>query len=100
MSESSTRDSEVSRPESSRTDSPRCVVRYGNTRLLGDFEARRDQRFQRGDEVIVRSERGVEWGVVLCPADARSAPIMGGGRSAGGRCLGPGRDAARLARDE
>ncbi|MFN5743534.1 MAG: stage 0 sporulation family protein [Planctomyces sp.] len=100
MSESSTRDSEVSRPESSRTDSPRCVVRYGNTRLLGDFEARRDQRFQRGDEVIVRSERGVEWGVVLCPADARTATFMGGGRSGGGRILRPVTDDDRRAREE
>ena len=41
-------------PEQLRTEVPRYVIRYGNTRLLGNFETRRDQRLLRGDEVIVR----------------------------------------------
>lgn len=105
MSETSARDAEQARFEpprgdAARNDSPRFVIRYGNTRLLGDFEGRRDQRFARGDEVIVRSERGVEWGVILCPADARTAAWLSGGRSGGGRILRTVTDDDRRAREE
>ncbi|MFM7834096.1 MAG: hypothetical protein ACKPJD_20040, partial [Planctomycetaceae bacterium] len=105
MSETSARDAEQARFEpprgdAARNDSSRFVIRYGNTRLLGDFEGRRDQRFARGDEVIVRSERGVEWGVILCPADARTAAWLSGGRSGGGRILRTVTDDDRRAREE
>ncbi len=69
------------------------IVRYGATRLLGEFEGRRLQVFQRGDEVIVRSERGMEWGTVLCPATKRTAEYLGQSKAGGGRIL-------RLASDE
>ncbi len=62
------------------------VVRYGTTRLLADFEARRGFSHQRGEEVIVRSERGTDWGVVLCPATQNTAAYLGGNRQ-GGRIL-------------
>ena len=87
-------------PEQLRTEVPRYVIRYGNTRLLGNFETRRDQRLLRGDEVIVRSERGVEWGVVLCPADAQTAAWFGNGRVGSGRVLRPVTDEDRRAREE
>lgn len=71
----------------------RYIVRYGTMRLLGEFEARRQQPCQRGDDVIIRSERGVEWGTVLCPATERTAEYLGQNRAPGGRIL-------RLASDE
>jgi cell fate regulator YaaT (PSP1 superfamily) len=66
---------------------PRFVVRYGTMRLLGDFEGRRGTVLRRGDEVVVRSERGVEWGTVLCPATERTGEYLGGTRSNSGRIL-------------
>lgn len=65
----------------------RFVVRYGSMRLLGDFEAKRQTAFRRNDEVIVRSERGTEWGVVLCPSTGAAASSLGNARAAGGRIL-------------
>ena len=56
-------------------------------RLLGDFEGRRGTVLRRGEEVVVRSERGVEWGTVLCPATERTAEYLGGTRSDSGRIL-------------
>lgn len=64
----------------------RYVVRYGTTRLLADFEARRGAVHARGEEVIVRSERGTDWGIILCPATENTAAYLGGGRN-GGRIL-------------
>jgi cell fate regulator YaaT (PSP1 superfamily) len=65
----------------------RFVVRYGAMRLLGDFEVRRGTLLRRGAEVIVRSERGVEWGTVLCPATERTSEYLGNTRSNSGRVL-------------
>lgn len=42
------------------------VVRYGATRILGEFTARGMMTLPRGVPVIVRSDRGHEWGTVLC----------------------------------
>lgn len=44
------------------------VVRYGSTRILGEFTARGMQPLARMSSVIVRSDRGQEWGIVLCTA--------------------------------
>lgn len=44
------------------------VVRYGSMRTLGLMNARDDANFLRGSEVIVRSNRGLETGLVLCEA--------------------------------
>ena len=67
--------------------SQRLVVRYGAMRLLGDFETRRGTVFRRNEEVIVRSERGVEWGTVLCPATERTGEYLGNTRANSGRIL-------------
>ncbi|RLT02064.1 MAG: signal peptidase [Planctomycetota bacterium] len=56
-------------------------------RLLGDFETRRGTVFRRNEEVIVRSERGVEWGTVLCPATERTGEYLGNTRANSGRIL-------------
>jgi len=68
-------------------ETQRYVVRYGTSRLPGDFEARRGTSFTRGQEVIVRSDRGVEWGTVLCPATSQTAAYLGANRAGGGRIL-------------
>ncbi|MEI6537972.1 MAG: regulatory iron-sulfur-containing complex subunit RicT [Planctomycetota bacterium] len=67
--------------------SQRLVVRYGAMRLLGDFETRRGTVFRRNEDVVVRSERGVEWGTVLCPATERTGEYLGNTRSNSGRIL-------------
>ncbi|MFO0427691.1 MAG: stage 0 sporulation family protein [Planctomyces sp.] len=76
------------------------IVRYGIMRLLGDFESRRAMNLQRGDEVIVRSDRGVEWGTVLCPATDRTAEYLGATRSGGGRIIRTATDDDRRSRSE
>jgi cell fate regulator YaaT (PSP1 superfamily) len=44
------------------------VVRYGTMRALGLLSPRGNDRFQRGDRVIARTNRGLEAGDVLCVA--------------------------------
>jgi len=81
-------------------DVGRYVVRYGTMRLLGDFEARRQVAYARNDEVIVRSERGIEWGSVLCPATSQTASYLGHSKAAGGRILRAVSDEDRRSRLE
>jgi cell fate regulator YaaT (PSP1 superfamily) len=52
------------------------IVRHGATRILGEFVAPANAIFPRLSEVIVRSERGQEWGTVLCPAHARALEML------------------------
>lgn len=47
------------------------IVRHGAMRFLGNYEAPEGQTYCRLDEVIVRSERGLEMGQVLCEANAK-----------------------------
>ena len=42
------------------------IVRYGALRFLGVFTDADGNQYQRGEEVIVRTERGLETGEVLC----------------------------------
>jgi cell fate regulator YaaT (PSP1 superfamily) len=44
------------------------LVRHGAMRLLGPFTAADDSSYHRGDEVLVRTERGLETGEVLWEA--------------------------------
>ena len=44
------------------------VVRYGSMRSLGIMSSREEDGFRRGTEVIVRTNRGLEAGIVLCVA--------------------------------
>ena len=50
------------------------IVRYGNTRKLAEFTSLKEQR--RSDQVIVKSERGTEWGEVLCEASERATTLL------------------------
>lgn len=47
---------------------PKMVVRYGCMRTLGVLSTRGGDRFERGNRVIARTNRGLEVGVVLCEA--------------------------------
>lgn len=62
----------------------RYIVRYGVTRNLGEFVPKGQQTFARNSAVIVRSQRGVEWGEVLCPASQRTREYLGANEEAGG----------------
>ncbi|WP_417848452.1 PSP1 domain-containing protein [Thalassoglobus sp.] len=53
------------------------VVRYGTMRFLGEFSAKGPQEFQRGNQVVVRSHRGTEWGEILCSANERTKEYLG-----------------------
>jgi cell fate regulator YaaT (PSP1 superfamily) len=52
------------------------VVRYGQMRLLGEYTGMTGQVHPRGQAVIVRSDRGMEMGEVLCQASDRTALFL------------------------
>src|SRR5919202_4495358 len=51
------------------------IVRHGAMRFLGEFDPEGGQ-YGRGDEVVVRTERGLELGEVLCPANPRALELL------------------------
>ncbi len=53
------------------------VVRYGSMRTLGEFTNRHEGTLRRNADVIIRSNRGVEWGEVLCEATDRTKDYLG-----------------------
>jgi len=55
----------------------RFVVRYGATRFIGEFNSKGRDGYPRGAQVIVRSDRGVEVGEVLCAASERTREYLG-----------------------
>lgn len=61
----------------------RYVVRYGATRHIGIFGIKGRDEYSRSAQVIVRTDRGVEAGEVLCPATDRSRELLGGVDSKG-----------------
>jgi cell fate regulator YaaT (PSP1 superfamily) len=50
------------------------IVRHGAMRFLGEFES--DEPRQRGEEVVVRTERGLELGQILCEAAPRAVQML------------------------
>src|SRR5437660_1615338 len=50
------------------------IVRHGAMRFLGEFES--DEARQRLEEVVVRTERGLELGQVLCEAAPRAVQML------------------------
>ena len=52
------------------------IVRFGGTRSLGVFSAGGDSRYDRGTRVIVRTDRGLEAGEVLCEASPRAVETL------------------------
>lgn len=55
------------------------VARYGQMRLLGEFEGLADGPHPRGQAVVVRTDRGTELAEVLCPATERTASLVPNG---------------------
>ena len=64
-------------PVEKPAEPPKYVVRYGSMRHLGEFSGRRNDPLTRGDDVIVRSDRGVEFGLVLCDANEKTNGYLG-----------------------
>ena len=86
--------------ELSETDeSPRVVVRYGSMRHLGEFTTRPRDTVRRSNTVIIRTDRGVEWGTVLSQATARTSNWLGENKRVG-RVLRLATDEDRRSRDE
>lgn len=52
------------------------VVRYGRMRFLGEYKGLPEQDHSRGQQVVVRSDRGTEMGEVLCPVTEQTARFM------------------------
>ena len=53
------------------------IVRYGSTHNIADFSAKGSKQFPRNCEAIVRTNRGVEWGTILCPATEKTQEYLG-----------------------
>jgi cell fate regulator YaaT (PSP1 superfamily) len=54
----------------------RFIVRHGAMRFLGDFEPAEGVVARRGDQVVLRTDRGLEIGQVLCPANPRALELL------------------------
>jgi cell fate regulator YaaT (PSP1 superfamily) len=52
------------------------VVRYGALRALGHFESSNGEGYLRGSHVVVRTDRGLEVGDILCPAGERTGEFL------------------------
>jgi len=52
------------------------IVRHGTMRFLGEFEADEGGAYARDDEVVLRSDRGLEVGQVLCEAGPRALALL------------------------
>src|SRR5712692_138131 len=65
-------------PSTPDSDNPvqSYIVRHGVMRFLGKFDPREGARFQRGMRVVLRTERGLEFGDVLCEATTRAVEYM------------------------
>jgi cell fate regulator YaaT (PSP1 superfamily) len=65
-------------PVKSENDSgaPHYIVRHGAMRFLGPFETRDGARYSRGATVVIRTERGLEIGEVLCEATPRAIEYL------------------------
>lgn len=61
----------------------RFVVRYGSTRMVGEFGSKGRDNYPRGCQVLVRSDRGVETGEVLCQASDRTREYLGANEAKG-----------------
>lgn len=52
------------------------IVRHGTMRFLGDYQAEEGRGYARGAQVVVRSERGLEIGDVLCDATPQAVEVL------------------------
>lgn len=59
---------ETTKPTRPRPDTDAYLVRHGVMRLIGEFRAGNGMMLRREDRVILRTDRGLEHGTVLCPS--------------------------------
>lgn len=59
------------------------IVRYGATRSIGEFSWKGSQELHRNADVIIKTERGQEWGEVLSPATEQARSFMKESRATG-----------------
>src|SRR5437899_2112281 len=52
------------------------IVRHGAMRFLGEYEAPEGTTYGRCDEVVIRSDRGLEIGQVLCETNPRAVELI------------------------
>src|SRR2546430_1678112 len=52
------------------------IVRHGAMRFLGEYEPAPSVLYQRGQQVVVRSDRGLEVAEVLCPATEQAVRLI------------------------
>ncbi|HTK78230.1 MAG TPA: regulatory iron-sulfur-containing complex subunit RicT [Gemmataceae bacterium] len=52
------------------------IVRHGAVRFLGEFAALNNQRYLRGTDVVIRSDRGQEVGQVLCASSPQAVTML------------------------
>src|SRR5438067_13498416 len=52
------------------------IVRHGAMRFLGEYEPAAGALHPRGQNVVLRSERGLEVGEVLCPATEQAVRLI------------------------
>jgi cell fate regulator YaaT (PSP1 superfamily) len=52
------------------------IIRHGAMRFLGTFEADASQNYRRNERVLVKTERGVEVGDVLCEAIPKAVELL------------------------
>src|SRR6516162_9198014 len=52
------------------------IVRHGSMRHLGEFEAAAGASFARGQQAIVKTERGLETAQVLCPSTPQAFAML------------------------
>jgi cell fate regulator YaaT (PSP1 superfamily) len=79
--------------------STQYIVRYGLQRSLGAFSVKGQHSLARNTEVILRSDRGMEWGLVLCPATEETSGYLGSTESKG-RLLREATDQDRILWEE
>ncbi len=54
----------------------RYITRHGAMRFLGEFTAAEDALYLRGDAVVIRSDRGLEVGEILCEGSQRAVELI------------------------
>jgi len=52
------------------------IIRHGTMRMLGEFVAENAAAYARGTRVVVKTERGLELGDVLCPATPQAVAFL------------------------
>ena len=63
--------------------SNRYIVRFGSNRTVAEFTVHDGKDHQRSTQVVIKSDRGIEWGEVLGESSDRARKVMGHRESRG-----------------